>query len=73
MIILGVIALHAFCFWFLKHFEGVPMVSYVTLGFSAAGFGHLLFGDFRFSPKIWTGIFAILLVLQPAWVLRPML
>ncbi len=70
MIIFGVIVLHAFLFWFLKHFEGVPTVSYVTLGFSAAALAIYYSGLARFSFKIWTGIFAILLILQPVWILK---
>jgi len=69
-IIFGVIVLHAIFFWFLKHFEGVPTASYVTLGFSAAALAIYYSGIARFSFKIWTGIFAILLILQPVWILK---
>jgi hypothetical protein len=70
MIILAVIVVHAVFFWFLKHFEGVPTVSYVTLGFSAAALPLYYSGYFRLSPQVWTGIFAVLLILQPVWILR---
>jgi hypothetical protein len=69
-IVFGVIALHAVLFWFLKHFEGVPTASYVTLGFSAVALAIYYSGVFRFSLKIWAGIFAVLLILQPAWILK---
>ncbi len=69
-IILGVIVLHALFFWFLKHFQGVPTVSYVTLGFSAAALCLYYSGFARFPSKIWAGIFAVLLLLQPAWILK---
>ena len=46
------------------------MVSYVTLGLSAAALAIYYSGIVRFSPKIWTGIFAVLLVLQPVWILK---
>jgi len=70
MIMVGVVALHALMFWFLRHYEGVPMVSYMTLGFSAVVFMAYYLDFFRMPFKIWTGIFAVLLLLQPAWVLR---
>jgi len=70
IIIVGVVLLHAFLFWFLKHFEGVPRASYVTLGFSVIALAIYYSGVLRLSPKIWTGIFAVLLVLQPAWVMK---
>lgn len=70
MIILWVIMAHALAFWFLKHFEGVPKVSYLTLGFSLAAWCIFYLGIFRFSTKIWTGIFAVLLILQPVWILH---
>ena len=69
-IILGVIVLHAAFFLFLKHYEGVPTVSYVTLGLSAAAWAVYYSGLVRFSLKIWTGIFAVLLLLQPVWMLK---
>ena len=70
MIIFGAVIVHLIFFWFLKHFEGVPKVSYVTLGLSAAAWAVYYSGLARFSPKIWTGIFSILLILQPVWVLK---
>jgi hypothetical protein len=69
-IIVGIIIMHGIFIWFLKHFAGVPMVSYVTLGLSAAAFIIYFSGTVRFSPKIWAGTFAVILVLQPAWILR---
>ena len=51
MIIVGVIVLHALLFWFLKHFEGVPMVSYLTLGFSVVALAVYYSECFRFSSK----------------------
>jgi len=69
-IIFGVLVLHAIFFCFLRHFEGVPTASYVTLGLSAAALAVYYSGLIRFSSKIWAGIFAIILVLQPAWVLH---
>jgi hypothetical protein len=70
MIILGVIVLHGIFFWFLKHFEGVPTVSYVTLGISVTAFIIYYSGILRLTPKIWIGIFAVLLIIQPAWILK---
>jgi hypothetical protein len=69
-IIVGIIAVHAFFIWFLKHFAGVPTVSYVTLGSSALALVIYYSGIIRFSPKVWTGIFAIILVLQPVWIFK---
>jgi len=69
-IIVGVVVLHALLFWFFKHFEGVPTVSYVTLGLSTAALAIYYSGVARFSLKIWTGIFAIILLLQPVWILK---
>jgi len=85
-IIFGVIVLHAIFFWFLKHFEGVPLVSWVTLGLSAVALSiyysginrdSVLFCSTTSQTKIgrcpyliWTGIFAIILLLQPVWILR---
>ena len=50
MIIFGVIVLHAYFFWFLKHFEGVPTVSYLTLGLSAAVLVIYYLRVFSFFP-----------------------
>jgi len=69
-IILGVIFLHALIFWFLKHFQGVPMLSYVSLGLSVLILSFYYSGIFRFSIKVWIGILALLVILQPAWILR---
>jgi hypothetical protein len=69
-IIVGMIAVHAFFIWFFKHFAGVPTVSYVTLGLSAAALAVYYSGIARFSLKAWTGIFAVILVLQPVWILK---
>ena len=70
VIIVGGIVLHALMFWFLKHFEGVPKISYFTLGFSALAFSFYFSNCIKFPFKIWVGIFAVLLILQPAWVLK---
>jgi hypothetical protein len=70
MTIFGVIVLHAIFFWFLKHFQGVPAASYLTLMFSAAALTIYYSGLVCFPLKIWAGIFAGILVLQPVWVLH---
>ncbi len=70
MIIFGVVVLHGCLFLFLKHFEGVPAASYLTLGLSFAALVVYYSGICRFSPPIWTGIFAGILILQPAWLLK---
>ena len=70
VIIVGIIALHALFALFLKHYAGVPAVSYVTLGLSAAAFVLYFSGITRFSSAVWTTVFTIILLIQPAWVLR---
>jgi len=70
MIIFGIVVLHALIFCFLKHFEGVPTVSYVTLGLSLAALTAYFSGHFNLSVKVWKGVFALLMVLQPVWVLK---
>jgi hypothetical protein len=70
VVILGVVAFHGCCFWFLRHFEGVPLISYVTLGLSTTAFCLYYFGLARAPLKVWTAIFAVILVLQPALVLK---
>ena len=69
-IIVGVVVLHALFFWFLTHYAGVPIVSYVTISLSAATLVFYYSGMIRFSTRVWTGVFAALLVLQPVWILR---
>ena len=69
-IILGVIVLHAAMFYFLRHFEGVPAATYLTLGLSTVVMSVYYSGAFGFSTKIWTGIFALLLVIEPVYVLH---
>jgi hypothetical protein len=70
LIIVGVIAVHGLLCLFLKHFEGVPMLSYLTIGLSAAVFTAYYSGLITWQPRIWTGIFVILLILQPLWILK---
>jgi len=69
-IICGVIVLHALLFWFLKHFEGMPAISYVTLGCSVVVLTLYYGGIIRFSLPVWAGIFAVLILLQPLGVLH---
>jgi hypothetical protein len=69
-VVFVVILLHAGMFLFLKHFEGVPIVTYLTLAGSLIAMVIFYSEVFRFSLKAWTGIFAVLLVLQPVWVLK---
>ena len=69
-IICGVIILHAVLFLVLKHFQGVPAVSFVTLGASAVALAVYYAGGFRLSRGLWTGLFAVLLIVQPVWLLR---
>ncbi|MBF0504196.1 MAG: YfhO family protein [Candidatus Omnitrophica bacterium] len=66
----GIIALHVGFFWFLMHFQGVPAVSWITLGLSAVVFVFYYAGGFRFPLRLWTGAFTVLLVIQPAWIMR---
>ena len=68
--ILGVIVLHALFFWILKHYLGIPIVSFWTVGLSAIALIVYFLGLTRISLKIWTGIFAVLLIIQPVWILR---
>jgi len=70
MIICGLIALHALLFIFLKHFKGVPTISYVSLSVSVGILSIYYMDIFRLPIKIWTGIFAALLIIQPAWLLN---
>jgi hypothetical protein len=69
-VIIGFLLLHLIYAWSLKHFEGVPTVSYLTLGLSVTVLAVYYSGLAKFSLKIWTGIFAVLMVLQPAWLLK---
>jgi len=69
-IIFGIIVLHAVFLWFLAHFQGVPAVSFVTVGASAIVFVFYYAGGYRFSLRAWTGVFAVLLVIQPLWILK---
>jgi len=69
-IIVGIIAAHMFFAWSLTHFAGVPVVSYVTLGLSAAALAIYFSGIVRIPPGAWAGIFAVILMLQPAWILK---
>jgi hypothetical protein len=69
-IIFGVIVLHGLLFLGLKHFQGVPGVSFLTLAVSAAVFVFYYAGGFRFSRRLWIGTFAVLLIVQPVWMLR---
>ncbi len=69
-IIVGIIAAHALFIWFLRHFTGVPAVSYVTLGLSASALALYYSGLARLSPNVWAGVFAVILILQPAWILK---
>jgi hypothetical protein len=66
----GIIVLHALCFLGVKHFQGVPAVSFMTLAASAVVLAFYYAGGFRFSRRLWTGTFAVLLILQPVWILR---
>ena len=70
ILIVGMVALHGLLFFFLKHFEGVPAVSYATLGASALALIVYYSGILKLSPRIWTGFFALLLIFQPAWILK---
>jgi len=70
LIILGVVVVHALMIWFLKHYQGVAAVSYVTLGISASVFIAYFSGLTRLSPKTRTGVFALLMIVQPAWLLH---
>src|SRR5208283_1329473 len=75
--LLGFLYRHIFFFSYfrnlflvLKHFQGVPAVSFVTLGASAVALAVYYAGGFRLSRRLWTGLFAVLLIVQPAWILR---
>ena len=70
LIIVGVFFLHAAAAGFLTHYQGVPAVSYLTLGISAAVWGLYYSGLTRFPTRAWIGIFTVLLLLQPVWILR---
>jgi len=70
VIIFGVIVLHLIFFWFLKHFEGVPTVSYLSLGISLVAFTAYFSGIIKLSSKAWAGVFAVILIIQPAWILN---
>jgi len=65
-----VAVLHIAMVVFLKHFRGVGAISFVTVLLSAMAFFIYYLTENKFSRRIWTGVFLMILLLQPIWVLK---
>lgn len=69
-IIIVILMLHIATGVFLQHYLGVPTISYITLAISAGAWICFFVLDKRLSMQLWAGIFSVMIMLEPAWVLH---
>ncbi|MBI4310012.1 MAG: YfhO family protein [Candidatus Omnitrophica bacterium] len=67
--VIGILLMHGAFMVFLRRFEGVMAVSFVTVALSAALFAIYYSGFFRWGMNVWGWLLAALLVIQPVAVM----
>jgi hypothetical protein len=70
MMIVWVLLAHAGFALFLKQYDGVMAISFVTVGLSALLLTIYYLGIFKVNFSVWSTVFSTLLIIQPAAVMN---